>query len=801
MYKSILGNSRIRVFILVLALVTPASPAVQGWIPGAVVTITDENGDVSDHFISRDEFVSTFIQAVNKTAKSYHNAFDDVSKDNGFSCDMQAAKDLKIIPDEMIADNHFFPDRLITREEATVILIELFGKLRGYHVPELSVEGYADRKEMSSWAVSRIESAIDFGLMAPAAPDHFRPKANMTREEMEKIKCDFLDVMSTIDIHTLIWNDIPIDEPHQSGKTIQGTDFGMSESSPDNYQALTDALAYCKTNHIYKLLIPKGIYRFDTAKPIYLDDMQDFILDGQGSEFLMSNVDRANSQGHYLHVRGGERIIIKNLSFDWDDDRGRMASLGVVTAVRSDVTFEMEFPEVEVMKREDLMLHSLGSYNLAEGYWGDPADDPDYDMWSRKWTIGEQLTSNKYVITTNHPGLYADIFKVGQAYLIRHYEYNFHGVVVHETKHLLLDAVNVFSVAGHGFNFAKGARYWKMINCKNTIKSGANRHIASNTDALHVNSPGGYYQVENCELNFTGDDCTNIYRLITNQFTRVPEKSNAIEIMRQAWRFPVEAGDVLEFRHNDMHATGFSSKVFLVTSRGEAGDGYYVELENDIPSEIVEGVLLNQTYSAAHYVFRNNTFIGNKVRGSLLHEGFALVEGNYFADNGRSNILFTNGIARWSEGFDLDNMIFRNNTLKNPNLRNKKDSPAAIFFETNLQGVVSTDYPIFRNISFENNTFHNFHPRAFYIRTANNLKIRNNTFSISDDYRFRNHIAGSFDIAQSKNIYISDNEWIYSDKFKNDSDIIIHIDDRSTENIIRQMNKVVQKKKQINQNQ
>jgi hypothetical protein len=737
-------------------------------------------------YITREEYVSLLMRAVNKTSNVYKGYFNDVSE-NVYAYDIDGAYELGVIPAEMIVDNNFYPKQNITREEAAAIAFETFGKVHGYKVPEVSCEEYKDRDEMSIWAVTCIESCIEFGFIEPKLENSFAPKEGLTRGEAARTAVKILDGIENIDRNTLIWDDIDVAAPVKNGKIKWATEFGMSPESEDNYEAITEAIKYCKENNVYKLIVPKGIYKFTSTEKIILQDMEDFILDCQGSEFIFSGdlPQRAKKQAHYLQLSNCKRVEVRDVTLDWDWDSGRLSSLAVIKRV-DDLTLDMEFPEVEYMKESDLIFHCLDLYDLEGGTWGSAVPGETITAYAQSFTVNERLNDNTFRVTCNNTS-YRGQFKEGQAYLIRHYEYEFHGFVVYGGEDLTFDGINVYSAAGHAYTFGDGATRWQMLNCTAKIRPGAKRYISSNTDGLHCGSMSGEYKLENCEISQMGDDCSNIYRCLTNEYTRNTEKKNAIDINFPTWRFPLKVGEVIEFRYPDMYSTGVTA---TVTRVDDYGDSYYVEFDKDLPDIITDNMILkNLNYSAEHYVIRNCKFISNKVRGSLIHEGFGLIEGNIWDDNGRSNLLITNGIGRWAEGFDMDNVIFRNNVFKNANQSAlTSDGGAAVVFSIELPNGGVTDYPVYRNMAFLNNQFINYWPSGLHINAAKNIKVRNNTFSVDSSEIPVSAYRESIYVTNAKDVYISGNKWLRTDFFTDDSAVEINVDDKSVSNCVVQYN-------------
>ena len=144
-------------------------------------------------------------------------------------------------------------------------------------------------------------------------------------------------------------------------KTVNGETFGISQEG-DAAPAFCRALDYCREHHIQKLVIPKGVYHFRSCfgpAHLALDDMEDFVFDGQGSEFIFETV------RSYLSIKRSRQILVKNVVLDWNWDKAPLASVGVVTQVAEDGSFlTCTFPEYQKVSA-DMKFSIVGPFDPA----------------------------------------------------------------------------------------------------------------------------------------------------------------------------------------------------------------------------------------------------------------------------------------------------------------------------------------------------------------------------------------------------------------------------------------------------
>lgn len=99
---------------------------------------------------------------------------------------------------------------------------------------------------------------------------------------------------------------------------VAAADFGFSPESADNTAALNRALAFCREKNAAKLELAPGSYRFTADASIMLDGMRDFELDGKGAKFIFLRTEKES-----FLINDCERLLLRNLSCDWDWPRTR----------------------------------------------------------------------------------------------------------------------------------------------------------------------------------------------------------------------------------------------------------------------------------------------------------------------------------------------------------------------------------------------------------------------------------------------------------------------------------------------
>ena len=130
-----------------------------------------------DNIITRSEFVTLAVKALNTSVKTGKADFSDVEENKYYAPYIKTAYELGIISG--YSDGTFKPLSPITREEAMIVLSRAFGFLAGYTVSRDFVDFY----EVSQSAKSAMGYAIKRGIISGYPDKTLRPKGKLSRAE------------------------------------------------------------------------------------------------------------------------------------------------------------------------------------------------------------------------------------------------------------------------------------------------------------------------------------------------------------------------------------------------------------------------------------------------------------------------------------------------------------------------------------------------------------------------------------------------------------------------------------------
>ncbi|MCL2577463.1 MAG: S-layer homology domain-containing protein [Defluviitaleaceae bacterium] len=110
-----------------------------------------------------------------------------------------------------IGNNRFDPNGTLTREQAAVMLTRLAEALVHNPVMMGGFRGFADRSEISSWAIDGVERVVTIGIMSGVGDNRFAPLASYTREQAIATIMRVYDLVNDHEwVHTA---DLDLDEP------------------------------------------------------------------------------------------------------------------------------------------------------------------------------------------------------------------------------------------------------------------------------------------------------------------------------------------------------------------------------------------------------------------------------------------------------------------------------------------------------------------------------------------------------------------------------------------------------------
>lgn len=587
---------------------------------------------------------------------------------------------------------------------------------------------------------------------------------------------------------------LTIELPKQSGgELVSVTMFGArAEEGFCNLHAFEQAIQYCHANSASQLFIPSGCYHFLTEPEekghINLEGFEDFTIDGHGSELIFHHA------RPYLTIKESHRIQIKNLFFDWDWNQKPLASVGVITEVAEDGTnFTMSFPtNQEVSEQMELRFFCpFDPITYTPGCEGGFEFRPfvnDFVLKTENETTDSKMqemvrelsdmiepnpkkvNQNSLRFITRKPKWSKKHIKKGQCYNVRHYEYDTHAIFMYDSTHITLDNITLYSCPGSGFVGNGDIHHIHLNGCKITLKPGTTRSITTTVDGLHICNSQGHFIIENCDFSYSGDDCINIHDNSSMGVTYLDDYTLlAHRVRKNSVLF--EVGYPVELRKPDLSPYGYCSNLTKV-QYDEEQHTCILQFKDKLPAGLSENtILFNGRFHTDYYIIRNCRFSNNRARALLLQGSHGIVENNIFEKiQGAAIQIETGSESRWSEGKGVKNLVIRKNRIEQCDLNAWQ--MAVIYMGVYLpEG--RTEFPIFENILFDQNTICDCKRLALYLSSCNNITVQSNVIinsnqiplelpcygsSTMEQPIYQEHYEGTIQFEKAMNYTLRDNK-------------------------------------------
>jgi len=591
--------------------------------------------------------------------------------------------------------------------------------------------------------------------------------------------------------------DFSIDEPRPGGPVINAADFGLKEHGvpEENVRALQRALAQCKIQQAYKLIIPKGVYRLrwfndqpvdeqlayswslgenpPVTRLIAIEGMKDFILDGQGSELIVLDTDQL-SMGAMLYVAHCERVRVENLTFDWDWENRPLAALAYVEAINLHEKY-IDFFIPQLRLPPDTRL------NRESGTTGKPWD-PVINMRPpevRPWVLAEEspgfdglsawkilrekvLDPHRVRVWIQHPPTLKKA-RVGQCANMT-FQTNFdpYGVEANSNDHVAFRNINLYAALSHRGFSADYNRYFEISEVTIIPRPGTGRTKASH-GTFEIHNSRGYFLFQDNIVDTEMDDFMHLSDGFVAGGIEVkgPRTILCERIQYYSARFVLREGGQLDFTDASYQPLGvrrtiesveWLSDYYPVKDKQQAA---LVTFTEDLPKDLhPKTALWNPELGEGHYIVRRNKGFTMACRAILTCWPNGTIEDNEFENSGYSGLLM--GLSpfgrRWFTGPGISNLIIRRNRFRDVNRVRRNTADIEI---THVPGAGQ----LFHGILIEDNVIENStSKRVMDLRHVDGLIVRNNRI-----------INPQCDIKDAISIELSENVFVHGNIVPDDA--------------------------------
>ncbi len=164
--------------------------AVEELASAGIVNGYDDGSFMPSANISRAEFVTLIVNALDIDEGENKIDFEDVNESNWFYDAVRTASSNGIVSGDGTV---FRPNDNITREEIAVVIINAYNRKYGDDAKG-SDNDFADSDKISEWALESVNAAVELGIIAGDDNSNFRPSDLATRAESATVIHRFINL-------------------------------------------------------------------------------------------------------------------------------------------------------------------------------------------------------------------------------------------------------------------------------------------------------------------------------------------------------------------------------------------------------------------------------------------------------------------------------------------------------------------------------------------------------------------------------------------------------------------------------
>ncbi|MDR6879602.1 S-layer homology domain-containing protein [Bacillus sp. 3255] len=149
-----------------------------------IVEGMDDDHFAPDTNVTRAQFATLISKALNLEGSAGLHPFTDVAAGSWYEDTVKKALAAGLI--NGVSDDAFAPEKNITREEMTAMLLRAKAHATGTKVEDMTVNNtipFSDESSVSEWAKHVVELAVSTGLMNGRTEQEFAPQEHATRAE------------------------------------------------------------------------------------------------------------------------------------------------------------------------------------------------------------------------------------------------------------------------------------------------------------------------------------------------------------------------------------------------------------------------------------------------------------------------------------------------------------------------------------------------------------------------------------------------------------------------------------------
>ncbi|MDE5560987.1 MAG: alpha-1,3-galactosidase B [Bacteroidaceae bacterium] len=479
-----------------------------------------------------------------------------------------------------------------------------------------------------------------------------------------------------------------------------------------------------------------------------LEDMHDFVLEGNGAELIF------HGRMLPLSLVRSSGCTLRDFSIDFINPQ-----ISQITILENDNSRGITFSPAPWVKHEiergNFMTYGSGwrfrhQYGIA---FDGKTRHIVYKTSDLHCPIANviKMGDNKFRV----PGWKDDRLKPGTVIALRGWERPAPGIFMTHSRNTCIERVRVHYAEGMGL-LAQMCENISMDGFGVCLRNNVDpRYFTTQADATHFSACRGRITSVNGLYEGMMDDAINVHGTYLKVVRRVDDHTLEGRYMHgQSWGFDWGfAGDKVQFvRSSTMELVGEANQIAEITPldavsavRGRGMDGaksFRIRFKNPVPKEITEQAgygLENQTWTP-EVRFAGNTIRNNRARGTLFSTPRrVVVEDNLFDHTSGCAILLCGDCNGWYETGACRDVTIRRNRFVNALTNQFQFTNAVISIYPEIPNL-DGQKKLFHGgkpgaIRIEDNKFETFDAPVLYAKSVNGLVYRNNTIVTNKDYK------------------------------------------------------------------
>ncbi len=514
----------------------------------------------------------------------------------------------------------------------------------------------------------------------------------------------------------------------------------------------------------------------------YVFDMGEYEIDGltirgNGAKFMLMD----NYLGCFS-FRNSNNVTVENMVFDCMEDPFIQATVKEFDTSKQVLTIETD--EVYTVFDDERMKDRFSTaYGMVRN-----ASNP-YLMKNTCnnfffFTAYEKLEDRKYKVSLSSQTstLTNQYIEVGDKITLNNRKGETTFIFdICEAGNFTAKEISIFNSPGGGIVGRQNYGDITISGFRMMIDPKGNNWLCGNADGVHIQGCRGKVIIEDSFFSNLSDDAVNLYQWASD--VKKVVSPTVIEVYTNV--SPIEVGDVIEFTDQQTGEIYGSSKVKEI----EQIEGQRIDRQARLILETaVNGMTAGKESQYVYFsrekdfsntVIKNTSFMNIRGRGLVLCSADTVVENCTF-ENLSNHAL--NGWFVGEEGYEITNLDFKNNTIKNchyliPEV--DKGKSGAIDITISNASYVQSEYKCHDNINITGNTITDYHGCAIRIGNSKNVNIKDNFFDLKN-------VGANYSVNNVLYLNRSENITIGNNVFNDDSmklSAVIRYDEQSIKNI------------------